>query len=348
MDRAIKKTIHQRVGIHPGLFLPVMDLINFLLIDPAPAAPVYRKPGTIIMGRSFPGMTERNIKIRKMVKEICKVYKFIDEEELYTLAIKQKTRSNDIQKFILKTEFEIFIKKQNLVLTYAQEKRLESLYRPPFTPERYNKLYKYVIILSIDHISIKNSYSTTRKNTLLEILEDGMSQDRYVMEDIWTRIRTQVLTWEIEKIPDTQRKEQLFRMFQPNNTEIMLDDIEQAIKSPLSIVPSPKYYAVVAPPAPPLEQAATTSPPAPLKFPDVQVSPLPTAPARSPGRSPSSLKSTVVAPSPAPPSAQAAVTPSPTAPFTFPNVPTAPLPTPPAPSPARSPGRSLQKRTVPI
>ena len=77
-----------------------MDLIAFLLIDPKPAASVSRKPGTIIMRRSFPGMRERNIKIREMVTEIGEIYKFDKsvQENLFRLAQKKETKSDDIKK----------------------------------------------------------------------------------------------------------------------------------------------------------------------------------------------------------------------------------------------------------
>jgi len=312
MDRAIKKTIRQRVGIiflhpaflQPGLLQPVRDLIDFLFgkeTKPAAAAPASRKPGTIVMGKAFPDMRARKIKIREMVTQIGEEQRLDKrvQNALFNLATKQGTTDKDIEKFILKTEVENIIKKQKLVLTYVQKQRLETLYNQP---DAFNKLNEQIIKWSIDRLTIND----VQKTTLLRILKEGMDDKRSIVEDIWTRIRTQVLRWEIDKIPDMQRKQKLLKMFHPVNTEAILDNIEEAMNdpsspqvlhlstatlspygSPLAIVPSPKYYAVVAPsPAPPLAQAATTSPAPPLQFPDVPTTPLPKAPSPPAVRSP--------------------------------------------------------------
>jgi len=134
MDRAIKKTIHHRVGIHPGLLQPVMDLIEFFFgekTNPAPAAQPQPRL-RFAMGKRIPKTLKQTESIKllkdqvitRKVNQIATMYGFTEQQEkdLLSLVRQDRTAENDrkIQQFIINKKIENIITKKKLQLTTTQ------------------------------------------------------------------------------------------------------------------------------------------------------------------------------------------------------------------------------------
>jgi hypothetical protein len=242
MDRAIKKTIRQRVGIvflhpaffQPGLFQPVTDLIDFLFgkeATPAPAAQA--KPRLLFaMRKRIPTTLKQTDSIKRLkhqvitrkVNQIATTEGLTEEQEkdLLVLVKKDRTEQNDreIRQFIMNKKIENIITKKKLQLTTTQTDTVTRL-SILSTPESERTLMIRILEWEIDKLSVENKYTKEQILSLKKTISDPNKD----IKEIDDNLRKQVIEFEIAKIKNLQKQEQLQKMLKEDN----FDQAEKAI-----------------------------------------------------------------------------------------------------------------------
>jgi hypothetical protein len=240
MDRAIKKTIHHRVGIiflhpaflQPGLLQPVRDLIDFLFGKEATPAPAAQPQPRLrfAMGKIIPSTLKQTESIKRLKDQVItrKVNQIATTEgltkeqkkDLLVLVKKDRTEQNDrdIEQFIMNKKIENIITKKRLQLTPTQTDTVTRL----STPDTYRSLMIRILEWEIEKVSAENQYTEEQVGSLKTILNSDPNKD---IKEIDDNLRKQVIEFEIDKIQNRQQQEQLQKMLQEGN----FDQVEKAI-----------------------------------------------------------------------------------------------------------------------